>query len=409
MNLDDVLRRIKPDNQEYEKANSAINTLMKLLDGLSAEVHGSFRKDTWLKGDTDIDVFVFFDRSLGVDWLKRDAIRILMERLSSLNPKMSYAEHPYLRVEVNGINFDVVPAFKIRWGEKPLTAVDRTSLHTDFVNSHLSDYQKDQVRLLKKFMKGIGVYGAEIKTRGFSGYVAELLIAYYGNFESVVSESSKWKHPVRIELAKCFREFKEPLIIVDPVDPDRNAASAVSLRSLATFVLACNEFMKNPSDNFFFPEQETYSVVKGDILAFEILTKDVSHDILWGQIWRSVTRIKNKLKEAGFEVIDITATESDGNLYILTQLACKNIPEYYLHVGPFYFDKDGVNKFISVNEQVWINEQGRLCTIKKRKVTDAEAIIVSNIKVNGMIGIRKVDGISAWMSPFLRKRPTWLK
>jgi tRNA adenylyltransferase (EC 2.7.7.25) len=54
------------------------------------------------------------------------------------------------------------------------------------VISNLHREQKDEVRLLKKFMKGIGVYGAEIKVKGFSGYVAELLVYFYDSFRNVL-------------------------------------------------------------------------------------------------------------------------------------------------------------------------------------------------------------------------------
>jgi tRNA nucleotidyltransferase (CCA-adding enzyme) len=43
-----------------------------------------------------------------------------------------------------------------------------------------------EVRLLKKFMKGTGVYGAEIKIGGFSGYLCELLILKYRSFAQTI-------------------------------------------------------------------------------------------------------------------------------------------------------------------------------------------------------------------------------
>ncbi|MBS7613865.1 hypothetical protein KEJ48_06465, partial [Candidatus Bathyarchaeota archaeon] len=42
-----------------------------------------------------------------------------------------------------------------------------------------------------KFAKGIGVYGADIKTGGFSGYLCELLIVSYGDFIKTVESASK--------------------------------------------------------------------------------------------------------------------------------------------------------------------------------------------------------------------------
>src|SRR2546428_7726581 len=49
------------------------------------------------------------------------------------------------------------------------------------------------------------------------------------------------------------RAFSEPLVVVDPVDGNRNVASAVSAEQLATFVHAAREYLAKPSDRFFFP------------------------------------------------------------------------------------------------------------------------------------------------------------
>jgi tRNA nucleotidyltransferase (CCA-adding enzyme) len=62
-----------------------------------------------------------------------------------------------------------------------LSATDRTPF-IHYVKKRLGKTLQDDVRLLKKFMQGIKVYGAEIKTGGFSGYLCELLILHYGSF-----------------------------------------------------------------------------------------------------------------------------------------------------------------------------------------------------------------------------------
>ena len=52
---------------------------------------------------------------------------------------MKYAEHPYTKVVLGdrGINADIVPAYKIKDASERGTAVDRTQLHNEFVNSTL--------------------------------------------------------------------------------------------------------------------------------------------------------------------------------------------------------------------------------------------------------------------------------
>ena len=58
-----------------------------------------------------------------------------------------------------------------------------------FMSQKLSDSLKGEVRILKKFFLHIGVYGAEIAKEGFSGYVSEVLISYFGSFEKTIKKS----------------------------------------------------------------------------------------------------------------------------------------------------------------------------------------------------------------------------
>jgi tRNA adenylyltransferase (EC 2.7.7.25) len=187
--LETVLSKVKPTEEEEKRIISVVEKIRDLLRGLDVEVHGSFRKGTWLRGDTDVDLFVFFPKEVGKEFLSKEGLDTIKERLKGLEVKMAYAEHPYLIVSLDGIEVDVVPALRVGEGSEAVTAVDRTPFHTMYVTSKLDERGRDQVRLLKRFLKGVGVYGAEIKVLGFSGYVSELLTIYYGSFLEVLKGS----------------------------------------------------------------------------------------------------------------------------------------------------------------------------------------------------------------------------
>jgi len=290
------------------------------------------------KEDIDIDVFVFYPKDVGKEYLERNALNDIINRIKDLDYTLAYAEHPYVIVNINNVEVDIVPALRVESGDKAITAVDRTPFHTKYVTSHLDERGKDEVRLLKRFMKGIGVYGAELKVQGFSGYATELLIIYYGNFRKVLEEASKWKHPIKIELTKPMKIFSEPLIIPDPVDPKRNVTAAVSLKNIATFSIAAKYYLKNPSIEFFFPSKKVEEKVKGDVLILRLnLDEKSSEDIVWGQIKRSVNKIERALKQYGFRVIDVQAWGDTNNITIAVQLESKNIGQYYLNIGPQYY------------------------------------------------------------------------
>ena len=47
------------------------------------------------------------------------------------------------------------------------SAADRTQFHTEFMLENLSGPMKNNVRLLKQFLKNNGIYGAEISQTRF--------------------------------------------------------------------------------------------------------------------------------------------------------------------------------------------------------------------------------------------------
>ena len=409
-----MLKLIKPSDEDKKRLEGIAQQVLDRLKGLDAEIEGSFRKGTWLKGDTDLDIFVFYPKEVGKEYLKEKALNELLSRVKDLNYTIAYAEHPYIILKIEGVEVDIVPALKLNSGEEAITAADRTPFHTRFITSKLDERGKDEVRLLKRFLKGIGVYGAEIKIKGFSGYVSELLIVYYGSFINVLKEASKWVHPVRVEIVKPKKEFTEPLQIPDPVDPKRNASSAVSLKSLVTFILASRYYLRKPSLDFFFPKDRKYDKIKGDVLILKLEFKNnVVEDILWGQVWRNVEKLRNTISNAGFKLIDINAWGNENEVYIGIQVESKNIGKYYLNIGPMYYQIEHVDKFIQLNENVWVGEDGRLYSIKERKESELEEIIKKNLNFKYSFTLEMNwltnAGDDPWISKFLLKTPPWLK
>ena len=138
-------------------------------------------------------------------------------------------------------------------GKVPLI---ESPFHTEYINNNLDEEKRKQVRLLKKFLKSVGVYGAEIATNGFSGYVAEILILKYGSFETALQALSNIggeKNVIAIGKADqdILESFHGPIIIIDPIDPRRNLGAAISAESIGKLVLAARAFLAKPSLDFF--------------------------------------------------------------------------------------------------------------------------------------------------------------
>ena len=79
-----------------------------------------------------------------------------------------------LRLLVDGTRVNIVPCYDVNTRENGKSATDRSIYHTKFMKQKLTSSMKGDVRILKKFLQHIEVYGAEIAKEGFSGYVSEV-------------------------------------------------------------------------------------------------------------------------------------------------------------------------------------------------------------------------------------------
>ena len=228
------------------------NAISRLKIHAEPMLVGSVAKDTYLK-NPDIDIFILFPLDTKRETLEQYGLKIGEHVIPK--PVKKYAEHPYTSGKFHGYEVDIVPCYRIKKSSELKSAVDRTPLHTEYVINNLAEKQKNEVRLLKQFLKGIGIYGAEAKVEGFSGYLCELLIIHYGSFMSLVSSAKNWKFNHRITLNNNHKKAfpKAPLVVIDPVDSERNVASALTAQNFAMFIHACAEYEKNPSEYFFFP------------------------------------------------------------------------------------------------------------------------------------------------------------
>jgi tRNA nucleotidyltransferase (CCA-adding enzyme) len=340
--LAEVTRRITPSQKERKEVLSLADKLVKRVEKAAQKakveatirVEGSIAKDTWLSGEPDIDIFLQLPRSVPREALGTVCLRIAREATRGSKRVERFAEHPYLEAFVNSTRVNIVPCFEAKPGEW-MSATDRTPYHTDFVIPRLNDSLRSGIRLLKRFMKGIGVYGAEIKVGGFSGYLCELLTMRYGTFVKVLNTAAAWKKPWIIDYQGYYEDredeipkiFEEPLVVVDPVDKGRNVASAVRKECLIEFVAASRQLMLHPSMEFFLPKpprvlserQLLKSVEKrGTALVFVRIGKvNAVPDILWGQLYKTQRSLRRMLVQNDFSIIGDAVWSNETDLSVL--------------------------------------------------------------------------------------------
>lgn len=394
---DEVLKDIKPTPAQDKKVGTAIEELSKRVVDVSRKLDahveimlvGSVAKGTHLK-DPDLDLFMLFPESTELQEMKEKGLAIGRKILDG---KEHYAQHPYVRGMFKGFQVDLVPCFRIRDTRKKMSAVDRTPFHTEFVKKNLKKGEADQVRLLKRFMKGIECYGAEAKVQGFSGYLCELLVMRFGSFRQVLEAASQWKVGDALALPGYEgKEFEEPLTFVDPVDSARNVASAVAPETLLRFVMASREYLRSPDRKFFFPaERAAWDAEKvqqaagkrlDNLLSVSFPKLDLIDDVVYPQLRKSLVNVSATLERAEFE-IEKTTIHVDGLTHLLVELASISLPKERKHRGP-PVNSENVNDFLAKWNALGVSkpfvESGRWYVTVKREFQRADDLLRARLK-----------------------------
>jgi tRNA nucleotidyltransferase (CCA-adding enzyme) len=257
-----VLKKITPTLEDKKQIQDIVKSLKHRVTSeikktkipITIELVGSIAKDTFIRTSVDIDLFLLFPPAVPRETLEEKGLAIGRAILEQ--QEECFAEHPYVRGLFKDYKTELVPCYKIENASQKLSAVDRTPLHTRYIEEHLKESQKKDVRLFKQFLKGVGCYGAEAEIEGFSGYLCEILVLRYGTFQLLIEQVQQWKFGEKLALhAEVHSDFTTPLTFIDPVDPERNVASAVSNEKFNLLIKACEEYQKNPRLTFFFPNK----------------------------------------------------------------------------------------------------------------------------------------------------------
>jgi tRNA nucleotidyltransferase (CCA-adding enzyme) len=407
--IKEVLSNVKPSKKEIDDAKFAINEIMGRLKKQTPKdveilLAGSVARGTQIKGNSDMDVFLLFPRKVKEAVIEKKGLEIaksIVNKKKNESYIVKYAEHPYTRLFLKdlNVNVDIVPAYKIETAQERGTAVDRTQLHNDFVNSNLTERQRDDVRVLKAFLKAHNVYGAEARTEGFSGYLCELMVYNYGSFLDVVTNMANIELPVAINLSKpkvteppspkeLVKLFGKNFVVVDPTDSERNVAANVSDESLFRFVLISRRLLASPSMLSFYGEKkdDLYSEKKllalrdtlgANLYVVHFAVPDIADDILWQQLKRTRLRLNESLRAGGFEIgislqdiegVDAVMGFFIGNAHVWTTKV----------MGPTLEMGRAVEHFIKAHEKSALFtsiEKDRVYVIEKARHSDPESLI----------------------------------
>jgi len=463
---DEILMKITPTSADRARIMALAEDLQRKVmlfceeEGVSASVRveGSVAKDTWLREEPEIDVFMCLPTEIPRKSLDVISLKIARKATAGAKQIERFAEHPYLEAFIDDVRLNIVPCYNVKRGEW-LSATDRTPHHTDYIKERLSEDLRGEVRLLKKFLKGVEAYGAEIKTGGFSGYLCELLIVHYKSFVATLHAFSGYKQRLAIDIEGYYTSkekelvelFPEPLVIIDPVDEGRNVASAVQPQKLYTLVAAARVFLKKPDAKFFYPPKIV--ALPAEVLVYKLENRGVSiifltlgntgavPDVLWGQLYKSQRALRKLCVLNGFKVLRDAVWSDEKTLSVFAiELEQRVLSGAKKHLGPPLKQEKECDNFLSkydrngsvisgpyVEDDRWVVELQRrfndVVELLREKLEDggrsigiaelmAQAFrekleILVNSEVRMAYGSNREFAI--FLTDFLSGKPFWLK
>jgi len=378
----------EPPPSEEQKITAVAEEAKALVDGhvagksdiVQVVFGGSFAKGTWLRGDADIDIFFKVRPSVPVEKFEELGRSVGQDALKAHRPRLRYSDHPYVEAFVKNVRINVVPCYDVEQGRWQ-SAADRSPFHTEFISRNFDNEKRKQARLLKKFFKAAGTYGAEISTGGFSGYVSEVLVHKYGSFESVLRAAADWQERQVVAAGDydpdVVKGFNSPIVIIDPVDSRRNLGTAISPESAGRFMLAARAFLGRPSIQFFKGDQRGPDAKKllPSVLVVEFSHKERSPDVVWGQIKRSTSAIAKQLELADFVLLRSSCvTDEKKSAALAFMLESMTLPPYTKKKGPEVFRRNDAASFLACKKKplvTWVDREMRVAMLVDRKATGA--------------------------------------
>jgi tRNA nucleotidyltransferase (CCA-adding enzyme) len=275
------------------------------------------------------------------------------------------------------------------------------------VQENLNEDERKDVVVLKKFLKSAGIYGSSLKVEGFSGYLCEILVSEFGGFRKLVESAADWErekfldpedHGLTDELRSKFSQ--DSLVVIDPVDPERNVASVLSTENFAKFVFRCWQFSRHPGLEFFQADQREWTEFelrkevedRGDFIAVRFNRPDNVDDIVYPQMRKFMKLLRKKLESHDFRIFESGFHVGDEEVKFFLELDA-SLPKVEEIEGPKVFHNSRhIRQFTSKYDETFVKEE-RLYARTEREFTEAKNFLkdflggdVQELKSKGVPG-----------------------
>ncbi|TAL54164.1 MAG: CCA tRNA nucleotidyltransferase [Nanoarchaeota archaeon] len=364
MILEEARSRLVPTKEELAQTNNKVSEILSKINSVvrpaNAIVGGSGAKNTFLRGQYDIDMFVLYpyekykERSAELSDMTESKLKKVFSKFERI-----HGSRDYFRLNHKDMQFEIIPILKISKASQAVNITDISPLHSSWVKRKANKNLQNDIRLTKAFCKGAGVYGAESYIRGFSGYVCEILTIHYGSFTNFLKGTQKWIPGDVIDTEKQLKgkpaftilnksKLQSPLIVIDPVQRGRNAAAALDNEALYKLKKKAAQFQKKPSIEYF---SRTYMTTEQIAKKFKGATIikvqpiEGKEDVAGSALYKVFRFLEAEAEKNGFNLKESDWEWDKKNDAIFWFVPSKEpLPETYIHPGPsLKFEKHAQN------------------------------------------------------------------
>lgn len=278
---------------------------------------GSVGRGTYLKENNDIDLFLAFNYQRYKNQSLSNLTEILLKKSYPKYIRL-HGSRDYFDFKFQSFQFEIIPVLFVKNPINAKNTTDLSPLHVQWIKKQLNKNKKllDEIRITKLFLKSNRLYGAESYINGFSGHVIEILICYYNSFTRLLKNLVKYKEQTILDPQKHYSSKQQilkqlnksktgPLILIDPIDKNRNAAAALSSATLKQAQRIAKKFLSSPNIRYFISKKITNKDIilnkkKRNLIILKSSLSLKEQDRVGTKILKDLQHLCFKLKKEGY-------------------------------------------------------------------------------------------------------------
>jgi tRNA nucleotidyltransferase (CCA-adding enzyme) len=441
----ETLAKITPSQDEINLQRRIIDQLTNALKETAEKKSFQYsfikpqgstgRKQTQLRGAADIDLFValnpddypnLFTNSETpnrkvIDGIMTNLVANWFEptvrNLKANKIQRAFSQHPYLSLEIDGIDIDILGCFDVdnEFLSKrgPITAVDRTVHHTEYIANRMTQRKRENARILKSFARSCHAYGdrCAVGRMGLTGVTLEIIVLVESNLEAAFKALHNLdKVPIdplsrpldELRKIQAFRDDR--VYLIDPTDYNRNMASSFSRRSYTWVQYNIEQLWEKlrKGDNHEIieslieseiPDSDLHGWIKDHTTVREYESgEEVHYTILRDKLHRLARRVSSELgrERTGEPRFGKTLTEvyfDDEQYALAVFVEYPKVTKTYDRKGPSIKLEEAARRFREKHSDSVFEKGGYLYIKEDRAWTDFREMFSSIIETNPIKGL----------------------